>query len=112
VNDDVERQRERLERQASLAFLTGAVAMAIVCGAIIVARWFAGVLEDHAERVFWTGAVLAFVMVAVLAGAAWPGGDDDRRVVRRTRLLLRIGLILFVFAPGLCIGALIADFYG
>ena len=35
--------------------------------------WFAGVLDDPAERVFWLGAVLAFVTVAVLAGAAFPG---------------------------------------
>jgi hypothetical protein len=85
--------------------------MAIVCGAIIESGWFAGVIEDRFERVFWAGAILAGAMVAVLAAAAFPGGRDDVRVVRRITLLLRVGLIMFVVAPALCIGALAADFF-
>lgn len=109
--DEWRERRQHAERSAALLFGAAALVEAIVCGAIIVSGWFAGVLEDHAERVFWTGAVLSFVMVAVFASAAWPGGDDDRRVVRRVRWTLRIGLVLFVVAPALCIGAMIADFY-
>jgi hypothetical protein len=105
------RRRARLELQAGLALLTGALTMAIVCGATIVSKWFAGVLWDPAERFFWAGAVLAGLMVAVFAAAAVPGGDDDARVILRIRVLLRIGLLLFVLSPALCIGALIADFY-
>jgi len=85
---------------------------AIVCGAIIVSGWFAGVMEDHAERVFWAGAILAGLTVAVFAAAAFPGGADDARVIRRVRWLIRIGLVMFVTAPALVIGSLIADFYG
>jgi hypothetical protein len=85
--------------------------MAIICGAVIVSGWFAGVIRDDYERVFWAGALLAGLMIAVLAGAAWPGGRDDRRTIGRILLLTRIGLALFVLAPALCIGALVADFF-
>jgi hypothetical protein len=69
------------------------------------------VIEDRFERVFWVGAVLAGLMVAVFAGAVFPGGADDARVVRRVTILTRIGLILFVVSPALCIAALVADFF-
>jgi hypothetical protein len=104
-------ERARLERHALGVFAVGALTMAIICGAVIVSGWFAGVIRDDYERVFWAGALLAGLMVAVLAGAAWPGGRDDRRVVARIRLLTRVGLVLFVLAPALCIGALVADFF-
>ena len=109
---DLRDRRRQAERTATILFLGGALVMAIVCGAIIVSGWFAGVMEDHAERVFWAGAMLAGLMVAVFAAAAFPGGTDDRRALRRVTLLTRIGLVLFVAAPALCIGAMIADFYG
>lgn len=103
--------RARLEHNATVLFAVAALVMAIVCGAIIVAGWFAGVLEDHAERWFWAGAILNFVMVAVFAAAVFPGGEDDARVMRRVRLLTRIGLVLFILAPAMCIGSLAADFF-
>lgn len=86
--------------------------MAVICGAFIVSGWFAGVLEDHAERFFWAGGILALLGVLVLSAAALPGGDDDRRTVRRVTVLSRVGLVLFAVAPVLCIGAMVADFYG
>jgi hypothetical protein len=103
--------RERAERTAHVVFGVGALSTAIVCGAVVVSGWFAGVITDSYERVFWTGAVLAGVMNVVLAAAVWPGGADDRRVARRTAVLVRVGLALFVTAPALCIGALVADFF-
>ena len=105
-------RRSHIERLAVALFVGAALTMAIVCGAIIVAGYFAGAIEDHAERVFWAGAMLAGVMVAVFAAAAFPGGDDDARVIRRVTTLIRIGLVLFVLAPTLIIGALVADFFG
>jgi hypothetical protein len=108
----VQRERERLERNATLLFVGAASVMALVCAAVIVSGWFAGVMEDHAERFFWAGAILALVMVFTFAGAAFPGGADDFRAIRRVRLLTRIGIVLFVVAPTLGIGSLIADFYG
>jgi hypothetical protein len=104
--------RESLERRAAVLFAGYLIAFAIVCGAIIVSGWFAGVLDDPPERVFWLGAVLAFVTVAVLASAAFPGWADDRREIARVRWTLRVGVVLGVLSPALCVAALIADFYG
>jgi hypothetical protein len=104
--------RQELERRATLLFVGYVLAMAIVCGAIIVSGWFAGVLDDPPERVFWAGAVLAGVTIAVFAAAAFPGGRDDAREAARIRWTLRAGLLLAVLSPALCVGALIADFYG
>ena len=107
---DLERRAE-LERHAATLFLTAALTMAIVCGAIIVSGWFAGVLVDRWERVFWAGALLGGLMVATFAAAAAPGGTDARRACRRITWLTRAGLALFVLAPALCILALVGDFY-
>lgn len=105
------RERERAERSAHVVFAVATLAMAIVCGAVIVSGWFAGVIQDRYERIFWAGALLAGLMVAVLSAAVWPGGPDDARVARRVRVLTRVGLALLVLAPALCTGALVADFF-
>jgi hypothetical protein len=104
-------RRASVERAALGVFAVAVIAMATVCAAIIVSGWFAGVIQDVYERFFWAGAVLAGLMIVVLAGAVWPGGADDRRVIRRVVTLTRVGLMLLVVAPALCIGALIADFF-
>jgi len=104
-------QRQHLERQAATLFVGAALSMAIICGAVIVSGWFAGVIEDQYERIFWAGAMLGGLMVAVFAAAAFPGGRDDNRVVRRVTLLLRAGLVLLVLSPTLCIVALVCDFF-
>lgn len=109
--DQLSRTRGRLELQAALPLLTVALMMAMICAGIIAAGWFAGSLDGPPERVFWLGSALAGVMVFVLAGAAFPGGDDDLRAIRRIRLLLRIGLMLFIAAPALIVGALIVDYF-
>ncbi|MCU1418762.1 MAG: hypothetical protein JWP32_2936 [Schumannella sp.] len=103
--------RESLERRAALLFVGYLLAMATVCGAVIVSGWFAGVLDDPPERVFWAGAALAGLTVAVLASAAFPGFSEDAREIARIRWTLRIGLVLAVLSPALCIGALIVDFF-
>ena len=108
---DLAARRDRLERTALGAFAVGALTMAIVCGAVIVSHWFAGVLDDRFERFFWAGSIAGFLMVVAFAAACFPGGRDDRRVVRRITFLLRAGIVLFIASPVLCIGALIADFY-
>jgi|GEM_PF-1844474 len=104
-------RRVRAERSAHVAFAVAALSTAIVCGGIIVSGWFAGVIQDSYERIFWTGAVLAGLTNVVLAAAVWPGGLDDRRAARRAEWLVRLGLVLFVLAPTLCLGALVADFF-
>jgi hypothetical protein len=104
--------RADLERRATILFVGYLLAMAILCGGIIVSGWFAGVMDDPAERVFWAGAILAGLTVAVFGAAAFPGGRDDVRDAARIRWTLRLGLLLAVLSPALCVGALIADFYG
>ncbi|MEP6480026.1 MAG: hypothetical protein ABJB03_11580 [Rhodoglobus sp.] len=104
-------RRAQLERNATALFIGTSLVMAIVFGAIIISGWFAGVLVDSAERVFWAGALLSGLIVPAFAGAAFPGGADDARQIRRVTWLTRIGLVLFVVSPALCIGALVADFY-
>ena len=92
-------------------FVSSALVMAILCGAVIVSGWFAGVIDDEPERVFWVGAILELLMVFAFGAAAFPGGDDDARAIHRVRLLIRVGLVMFVIAPVLCLGALIVNFY-
>lgn len=103
--------RARLERNAILLLGIGALTMAVICGAVIVSGWFAGVIDDRSERWFWAGAVLEFVMVGVFAAAAFPGGRDDRAAIARMTWLIRVGLVLLIAAPAICIGALVVDFY-
>ncbi|MDO9395602.1 MAG: hypothetical protein Q7T71_03550 [Herbiconiux sp.] len=106
-----ERRRAELERHAATLFGAVTLTMAIVCGAVIVSGWFAGVLVDSWERLFWAGFALSFVMLAVFAAAAVPGGRDAARACARILWLLRIGLVLFVACPVLCVLALVGDFY-
>ncbi|HWM34839.1 MAG TPA: hypothetical protein VNR36_11430 [Pseudolysinimonas sp.] len=103
--------RRDAELRAAVLFVGASLAMAIVCAGIIVSGWFAGVIEDRWERIFWAGAVLAFGSVAVLAAAAFPGGADDARTLRRVTRLTRIGLVLFIVAPVLCLSSLVLDFF-
>ena len=103
--------RDRLERSATLLFATCAMVMALICGAIIVSGWFAGVMDDRFENTFWAGAILAFFGVLTLGAAAVPGGDNDQFEIRRMRWLTRVGLVAFLVAPCLCLGAMVADFY-
>ena len=101
----------QLERHASMLFLAASLFMAIFCGAIIVSGWFAGVLIDQWERVFWAGAILGGLMVTTFAVAAAPAGRNAGQAIARITWLSRIGLALFVLAPALCLIGLIGNFY-
>jgi MFS family permease len=109
--DDPARRRTELERHAAALFVGAVLTVGIVCGAVIVSGWFAGVLVDSWERLFWAGFVTGIVMVAVFAAAALPGGRDAHRACVRILWLLRVGLVLFVASPVMCILALVGDFY-
>ncbi len=104
-------ERRHAERSAVLLLGIGAIVLATVCAAIIVSGWFAGVMQDRYERWFWAGAVLGLAMVIAFAIAALPGGRDDRGAAIRIKVFIRIGLILLVVSPLMCVGAMIADFY-
>lgn len=104
-------RRHRLETRAGWLLLTGVLAMGLICSGIIVSGWFAGVLWDPAERVFWAGSICGLLMVIVFALANLPGGRDDTRAIRTLTWLLRAGILLFIAAPILCLSALVADFF-
>jgi hypothetical protein len=110
---DLEQRRRasELELRAVLLFAASSVAMAIVCGAVIVSHWFAGVMVDNWERVFWAGTLTAGLMIVAFAAAAVPAGADPRRSCARIRWLLRIGLLLFVVSSALCVFGLVGDFF-
>lgn len=104
-------ERRHLELRAALVFGVIALSMTGICAGVIVSGWFAGVIEDRFERVFWLGAVLGLVAVLMAAVANLPLARDDVRAGRAIRLLLRIAIGCFVIAPVLCLGALAADFF-
>jgi arginine exporter protein ArgO len=104
--------RTHYERHALGALAVTGLGMAIICGAVIVSGWFAGVMTDRYERFFWGGAITAVVAVFVLAVASMPLGRDDGRAVVRMRVLVSVGLALYLLAIVLCVGAMVADFYG
>jgi MFS family permease len=104
-------RRAELERHAATLLGTSALTMAVICGSVIVSGWFAGTLIDRWERLFWAGALLGGIMVATFTTAAAPGGTNPHRTSTRILWLLRIGLIMFVAAPALCIVGLVGDFY-
>lgn len=103
--------RERAELVAAVLFVGCALTMAVVCGSVIISGWFAGAIADPPERFFWAGAVLAGLAIPVLASAAVPWGGDDAAALRRIRVLLRIGVVMFTLAPGICVGALVVNFF-
>jgi MFS family permease len=108
---DEDSRRAELEKHAASLFTAAALTMAIICGAIIVSGWFAGALIDRWERLFWAGAILGGVAVAVFAAASAPGGRNAAGACTRITWLLRAGLVLIVVAPALCIVAMVGDYY-
>ncbi|MDQ2699362.1 MAG: hypothetical protein M3Y46_11255 [Actinomycetota bacterium] len=112
THDEQRSLRTHYERHALGALTVTGLGMAIICGAVIVSGWFAGVMTDRYERFFWGGAITATVAVFVLAVASMPLGRDDARAVLRLRTLTSLGLALYLLAIVLCVGAMIADFYG
>ena len=111
VETQLLRRRSELERHAAALLLAATLTMAIICGAVIISGWFAGVLVDNWERVFWAGALLGGLMVATFAAAAAPSGRNARRSIARITWLTRAGLVMFVLAPMLCVLGLVGNFY-
>lgn len=109
---DARALRSHYERHALGALTVTGLTMAVICGGVIVSGWFAGVMTDRYERFFWAGAITAAVAVFVLAVASMPFGASDRAAIGRIRVLVTVGLLLFIAAVVLCVGAMIADFYG
>lgn len=90
-----------VERIAARAFITCAVIMSVIFGATLLLG-----LDPRSELVFWVGAIIGFVGIALLGIAAVRMPTHDWRAVRRMRWLTRLGIVLFIAAPVLCGSAL------
>lgn len=97
---------KHLERQAATLFVGTALVAAIAVAAMIVADWSGGRLDNRIEPLFWAGAILGGLALALLGLATLP-----RRSARLITALSRIGVVLFLVAPTMCIVAIFWDYW-
>ncbi|MDQ2699363.1 MAG: hypothetical protein M3Y46_11260 [Actinomycetota bacterium] len=97
---------DRAERKAQTLFAATALVAAIVVGAMLVSGWSGGVLRNDIEVLFWAGAILGAIGIGLLGLATLP----TYRVGIITGLT-RVGVVLFLVAPVLCVTAVFADFW-
>lgn len=81
---------------------TGLVA-AIVIGAMLVSGWRAGSLDNDIEWLFWVGSVLGAIGIGCFGAATAQPINAP--------VLVRIGLMLFMAAPVLCVAAVVIDYW-
>ena len=90
------------EMKATALFGATSIVAAITVGAMLVANWGAGRLDNRIEWVFWAGAILGGVGIGLLGIAA---------LFARAEGLVRAGMILFLIAPVLCVVAVFTDYW-
>lgn len=105
--DDDGRMRLARERQAGLLFAATAVVLALAAGAIQVADWSGGRLDNRIEPLFWAGAILAAAGCACLGLGAVPWTRRGAGPVG----LLRAGMLLFLVGPVLATVAVFGDYW-
>jgi hypothetical protein len=106
VSRGIRAEVERAERKATTLFIGTSLVAAVTIGAMLVAEWSGGRLENRIEVLFWAGAILGAIGIALLGIATLP--------VERLGLirgLTRAGTVLFLVAPVLCVVAVFADFW-
>lgn len=96
----------RAERKAAALFAAAVVAAAVVVAGITIAGWGGGRLDNRIEPLFWAGAILGGIAIALLGLATLP-----RRSAAIITTLSRAGILLFLVAPTLCIVAIFADYW-
>jgi hypothetical protein len=112
--DDVTSERATRvarERQSGLLFAATALSLAVAAGAMQVAGWSGGSLDNRIEPLFWVGAILAAAGTACLGVGAVPWVADDRRAGRLVAGLLRVGMLLFLVGPVLAVIAVFRDYW-
>lgn len=92
-------------RTATTLFAATSVVVAITVGSMLVSGWHAGSLDNRVEWVFWAGAILGASGVGAF-GVSVLG--TSFAAVRRG---IRVGMILFLAAPVLCVFAVMADYW-
>jgi hypothetical protein len=96
----------RAERKAVALFAAAATAAAVVVAGITIAGWGGGRLDNRIEPLFWAGAILGGVALALLGLATLP-----RRSAAIITALSRAGILLYLIAPTLCIVAIFVDYW-
>ena len=111
---DDARLRELLslaDRKATALFSSTSIVVAITVGAMLVSGWRAGSLEDRAEWFFWAGAIIGAVGIALFGVASIPTTAETEETLARTNRQIRVGLVLFMIAPVLCVFAVMLDYW-
>lgn len=96
----------RAEQKAVTLFVGTSLVAAITVGAMLIGDWGAGVLDNRIETLFWAGAILGAIGIALLGIATLP--------VHRVGLIIgltRAGVLLFLVAPVLCVIAVFTDYW-
>jgi drug/metabolite transporter (DMT)-like permease len=106
MTDDADTALTRAERKATTLFAATSVVVAVVVGAMLVSGWGGGRLENRIEVLYWAGAILGAVGVALLGIASVAG--DRLGVIRG---LTRAGVVLFMLGPVLCTVAVFTDYW-
>jgi hypothetical protein len=99
-------EASRAERKAVALFTGAAVAAAVVVAGITIADWGGGILDNRVEPLFWAGAILGGLALALLGLATLP-----RRSAGIITALTRAGVLVFLVAPTLCIVAIFLDYW-
>ncbi|MEP6480028.1 MAG: hypothetical protein ABJB03_11590 [Rhodoglobus sp.] len=105
-SDPESRALERAERKVTALFIGTSLVAAITIGSMMVGNWGGGVLEDHIEVLFWAGAILGGVGIALLGIGSLV--TDHLRLLTG---LTRVGLLLFLVAPVMCVTAVFVDYW-
>jgi hypothetical protein len=106
VGRGIRAEIDRAERKATALFVGTSLVAAVTIGAMLVAGWSGGRLENRIEVLFWAGAILGGVGIGLLGIATLPA--ERLGLIRG---LTRAGTVLFLVAPVLCVTAVFADFW-
>lgn len=96
----------RAERKAVSLFIGTAVVAAVVVAGLTIGDWSGGMLDNRVEPLYWAGAILGGLGVGSLGLGTLP-----RRSARLITALTRIGVVLFLVAPPMCVVAIFWDYW-
>lgn len=99
IDTPLRRHREVL---AAVLFGATALVLAVAIGAMLVAGWSGGRLDNRIEPLFWAGGILTAAGTACFGIAA---------VTTGRAVLLRAGMLLFLVGPVLCVVAVFGDYW-
>jgi len=98
-------ERIARERQAGLLFVGTALVLAVAAGAMQIAGWGGGRLDNRIEPLFWAGAILTAAGTGCFGIASVPWTSRPGRGVGMSR----VGMVLFLVGPVLAVTAVFGD---